>query len=144
MVKKMNKKGFTLVELLAVIIILSIIVIIAIPSIMGISKSIKENMYNKKIAIIEEAAILYGQDNRRDINLSEQKYNTSYNCINIKVNKLLPVYLDSDDTYSACKNNSKCVVNPKDKNSYLDNENIIIYMRRDRVSAVMKAEDNCS
>ena len=40
----MNKKGFTLVELLAVIVVLGLIIAIAVPSINAISIKIKENM----------------------------------------------------------------------------------------------------
>ena len=38
----MNKKGFTLVELLAVITILAILILIALPNIMGLFNDAKE------------------------------------------------------------------------------------------------------
>ncbi len=57
-----NKKGFTLVELLAVIVILSIIVTIAVPGVMSVSDKLKVNMYCKKIGQIENQAKLYGED----------------------------------------------------------------------------------
>ena len=47
-----NKKGFTLTELLAVIVILAIIIAIAVPSYMKIKKNIDENNYNNKINLI--------------------------------------------------------------------------------------------
>lgn len=43
--KKMNKKGFTLVELLAVVVILSLMMGIAIPNVMGIIKKQKQRTY---------------------------------------------------------------------------------------------------
>lgn len=41
--KKMNTKGFTLVELLAVIVILAIILLIAVPNVMGIIENAKKD-----------------------------------------------------------------------------------------------------
>ena len=43
----MNKKGFTLVELLAVIVILSIILVIAVPSVNRYIKQPNENAQNQ-------------------------------------------------------------------------------------------------
>lgn len=43
--KKLNKKGFTLVELLAVIVILGVIMLIAIPSVGTIIKNSRENSF---------------------------------------------------------------------------------------------------
>ena len=60
----MNKKGFTLVELLAIIVILGVIVVIALPQIGGSSNSNKEREYEKIIKIIESAAKVYYSDNK--------------------------------------------------------------------------------
>lgn len=57
-----TKNGFTLVELLAVIVLLSIVITIAVPGVMGISNKIKINMYCEKIEFIEQAAKTYGDD----------------------------------------------------------------------------------
>lgn len=59
----MNKKGFTLTELLAVIVILGVLLTIAVPSVLYINDLLKDNMYDKKLKFIEQAAQLYGQDN---------------------------------------------------------------------------------
>ena len=56
----MNKKGFTLTELLVVIALISIIVLIAVPSVVSISKRINKRVYNAKIQEIVTAAELYG------------------------------------------------------------------------------------
>ena len=45
----MNKKGFTLVELLAVIAILAILVIIALPNVMGMFNSAKKSSFETEI-----------------------------------------------------------------------------------------------
>ncbi len=53
------KKGFTLVELLAVVIILSIILAIAVPNIQKTLKESKETAYQRSIDGIIEASKLY-------------------------------------------------------------------------------------
>jgi prepilin-type N-terminal cleavage/methylation domain-containing protein len=60
-----NKKGFTLVELLAVVTILSILMVIAVPSINAISVKIKEKMLNTKMELAEQSLLLWAQDNRK-------------------------------------------------------------------------------
>ena len=57
-----NNKGFTLVELMAVIVILAIIIGIAVPGSIAISHKIKVKMYNTKVNMIEQAAELYVQE----------------------------------------------------------------------------------
>lgn len=52
----MNKKGFTLVELLAVIAILAILVIIALPNVMGMFNTAKENSFTTEAKTILQQA----------------------------------------------------------------------------------------
>ncbi len=59
----MNKKGFTLVEMIAAIAILAIITLIAIPSITRIRKDVLENTYNSRIDLIRYAALNWANDN---------------------------------------------------------------------------------
>lgn len=83
-----NEKGFTLVELLAVIVILGVLTAIAVPSVLGISKKIKTDMYDSKIKTIEVAAELWADDHKSDC-LSQ--INT------LQVGQLIPDYLKADD-----------------------------------------------
>ena len=52
----MKKKGFTLVELLAVIAILAILVIIALPNVMGMFNTAKQNSFNTEVKEIYKTA----------------------------------------------------------------------------------------
>ena len=52
----MKKKGFTLVELLAVIAILAILVIIALPNVMGMFNTAKKNSFSTEVKQIMEVA----------------------------------------------------------------------------------------
>lgn len=55
----MNKKGFTLVELLAVIVILAVILTIAVPNMVKIINKSKEDTYNNQVTMIKNAADKY-------------------------------------------------------------------------------------
>ena len=53
----MNKKGFTLVELLAVIAILAILVIIALPNVLELFKSAKTNAFFDEVQAVYTQAV---------------------------------------------------------------------------------------
>ena len=138
----MDKKGFTLVELLGVIVIIGVILVIAIPSVIGISKLIQDNMREKKAEIIEQAAIHLGQDVKGSIMASDKKYDGKP-CRSILISDLVPNYLDSD-TGSSCinKGGTGCVVDPADNNNYMDEKEIIIYYKNKRIYAIVDLKDN--
>ena len=55
----MKNKGFTLVELLAVIVILAIVLIIAVPGVLSIINKTKDNAFDRQLDMIKEASRLY-------------------------------------------------------------------------------------
>ena len=59
----MNNKGFTLVELLTVIVIIGLLIAITIPATSKIIKASKEKAYTTKVEFIESEAALYGETN---------------------------------------------------------------------------------
>lgn len=56
------KKGFTIVELLVVIVILAILMIIATPAVLSVAQQNKAKMYCKKIKTVVKSAQLYGEE----------------------------------------------------------------------------------
>jgi len=75
----MKKNGFTLVEILAVIVIIALLMVLTIPNILKISRSTKERAYETKIDLIEQSAISFGMDNRNYIMQGVNPYLTSGN-----------------------------------------------------------------
>ena len=86
----MKKKGFTLVELLAVIVILSVILIIAIPQIMNTIKS-------TRLKSMESSAKLIATNAEKDY-LSQQAVNQNYNATSIPCTDVAKL----NDDYSSC------------------------------------------
>ena len=113
-----NEKGFTLVELLVVIAILAIVAVIAVPSAMGVNQLIKNNMLEKKKEIIEQAAVLLGQDVKGSIIASNLDYKGQYSCKEFIVSDLVP--------------------------NYLDKTKVIIYYKNKRIHAVVDLKDELS
>ena len=79
-----NKKGFTLVELLSVIVLIGLLVGIGIPGISRISSNMKKKSLNTKIDLIEQAGIFWGQDNKAMLQSSQ-------------------CFIDDDETIASCK-----------------------------------------
>lgn len=63
----MNKKAFTLIELLAVIVILGIIATITVPTIVGLINNAKEDTLEEQKNVIINAADRWGTDNVRKL-----------------------------------------------------------------------------
>ena len=75
----MKRKGFTLVELLAVIAILAILVIIALPNVMGMFNTAKENSFKTEVKeIYKTAQQQWIQDSM--YNTGEQEYSRCSDC----------------------------------------------------------------
>lgn len=128
----MNKKGFTLVELLAVIVILGIIIVVVAPSLLDTSKGARKKTYETKIANIETAAVLFGQDNYRKIingandgtdgYALESTEDVIFRTMTISVKDLVPNYLSKDTG----EDSEYFVQDPRDNSDFLDDYTITI------------------
>lgn len=68
----MNNRGFTLIELILVIALLSLIAIISTPNIIKVIKKNKVDNYNGTIDSIEKAADLYVSNNRYELKFKNE------------------------------------------------------------------------
>ena len=66
------KKGFTLIEILAVLIIIGVLLGLAIPSTIFIRRRANENLYCTRIAIIEANALRWGRNNEEVLKIDEE------------------------------------------------------------------------
>ena len=110
----MDKKGFTLTEVIVVIVLISIIIAIAVPSIIAIRNRINQRLLEGKKDIILVAAELYGQDNPQLFNPNE---------FVVTVGELVEsnyIEKDSEQNSSNCPDSYGCVINPVDKKSLND------------------------
>ena len=106
-----NKQGFTLVELLAVIVILALLATMITPAFLTIQKKIKGKMFDAKDKMIREAAVLYAEKNH-------VSNNTKISVLDLCTNKFLDV--DKD-----CAEKCSCQLNPV-KNASMDGCEITI------------------
>ena len=60
----MKRNGFTLVEILAVIVIIGLLMVLTIPNVLKVSKNTKEQAYKTKVQLLEAAAKQFGLNNR--------------------------------------------------------------------------------
>lgn len=105
--EKLNKKGFTLVELIATIVVLALVVSISAYAITNIINSAKEKNYKLLIKNIKDASETYYQE-------CKYKYsnNSGITCNdNVTLQELVNYgYLKGNGT----KDNKMVIVNPKD------------------------------
>lgn len=80
---KLNDKGFTLVELLAALVILTAIMGIAIPSISSSLERTKEKQNAARVKVLESAAELYVTDHKNAIFNHLGTMNTCYISLNL-------------------------------------------------------------
>ena len=121
-----KNKGFTLIELLAVIVILALLITIAVPSVIALTKRIKQNMYCTKVQNIETAAKIYGNDN---LDLFEQMPNGEES-LTITVSTLIDNNVfkkesEKKEDRDKCSANGTCVLDPRN-NSGMDRAHIIL------------------
>ena len=112
----MKKNGFTLVELLAVIVILAIVTSMASVGVSSLRKGINKSMWNSTVELIENGAKNYCSDKKTQIkNIDVSKNKCMINgkeyvpCLTIKVEDLLERKYVNTKNY-AIRNNEKIKV----------------------------------
>lgn len=126
----MNKRGFTLVELILVVVIIGIISAITIPSIMnGLSES-KATGGESVEKLLENNLELYNTDNKEDLWCLEdskcESNEQNKNCITVPLNDLYNMNPDIDFGDCVLKNDNSLVIKRDiNTNSYTYHANIV-------------------
>ena len=79
----MNKKGFTLIEMIVTMLIIGIVIVIAIPSVRNLTYNSDTKKYRQMEKVILEASKLYSASYKGEL------VNTSYECFNIPYSTLV-------------------------------------------------------
>lgn len=149
----MNKKGFTLTELLAVIVIMSIVATIGLVSVTGVKRQINQKLFTDKLSEIIASAEKWGEDNKDEVpkeltagDLIVKNYFESEEEIDpLSYNN----YACSQDSKSPLgyKNGSKCknIVTNNVDNIVINNLKVKIFLKNNRVYAcIIKNDENKS
>lgn len=128
----MNKKGFTLVELLITIVIVGIVASLASYGAISVSNATKKNLLTAKIELIESGATSYGEDYPyRLTDTCNIDHQPVQNCLNITVFDLIEEgYISSTET---C-NNIPCLKNNVTGENMATNE-VAVYKENNRIYA---------
>lgn len=97
-----KKKGFTIIEILVVIVILALLMVIAVPSIMRMSGRMKDRGLTSKLEAIKDAAVNYTQGHSNQIKSQILKENPGQTACTRSVAR---TFDSATNTYYA--NNSK-------------------------------------
>ena len=143
-----NKKGFTLVELLAVIVLISLIMVIVVPQVQKVAKQSKVKLCKSKITLAEETLNLWGQDNYRCFS-REDGCNMLDNCDTIDDKIICSVKYDDLAknnlvNYDQKINDVNTVINPIDNSSLNNLEFRVAYNSKTKAvnSTVSQAIDD--
>lgn len=140
---KNNNKGFTIIELLAVIVLIVVVSSIATTGVLAIRNLINESLLSTKIDVLESSAVLWGQDNMVLLVKSSTPTTGNYETYSdssygyaavMTVNDLSDYISMGDNCYEddgstvACVQNNLTGLNMKDDKLY-------IYIKNNRVYA---------
>ena len=135
-----NKKGYTLIEILSTIVLIALLLGLGIPGVMKISENMKKRRYNTKVDLIEQAGILWGQDNKTRLQSDACIINDEeYKCKKISIDNLIGNdYLEADGKNEGT--GQYIYTNPKD-NTDIVNTCVYIYKKNNRVYAFYPEND---
>ena len=126
-------KGFTLVELMAVLVLIVIIASIGYAGITAVQRNINQNLWEATVEEIETGAVKYGQDNFLNTNETcNIDGSETRNCIEVTVEFLINSnYIDTDEV-----DDSEKEIITNNVTGEIVNDNIVcIYLENNRVYA---------
>ena len=128
-------KGFTLVELMAVLVLIVIIASIGYAGITAVRRNINQNLWEATVEEIETGAVKYGQDNLNALNTNETcniDGSETRNCIEVTVEFLINSnYIDTDEV----DDNEKEIITNNVTGEIVNDNIVYIYLENNRVYA---------
>ena len=119
-----NKDGFTLIELIAVLVILSLVLIMAVPSVNRLLYKNKVKSYNTKLNVILKQAKQYARDDESFIYGSTSMYDR-YVCNTITVGELRQAgYLEE-----LAEDGEKTTIKDPRTNKSMEDKVIMVYLK---------------
>ena len=126
----MNKSGFTLVEILSVIVLISLLLGLGIPGIIKLKVNMNKRSYATKKSEIEQAAVIWGNDNVYRLRTADCEVDSiKYNCYKMKVKELI-----NEDYLPSEKQNDISYTNPVNGEEII-NKCVYVYRKNNRVYA---------
>ena len=114
----MNRKGFTLIEVILAIAIMSILALILVPNIFVLIDENKERTYNNLIKNIESSAKIY---------VSENKYGMGFDCSNYDESTIEVSIKEMINKGALTLDSTGKIINPKtDKEMNLEESKVLI------------------
>ena len=121
-------KGFTLIEVLASVIIIGLILVITIPSYMYVYNTVKDTNYRNKVNVIKQRAVDYGETVKDEIQALSRKNK----CQDVLISDLIKKgYIKSDYT------NKDALTNPKSNQEFEENLSLCYCKSDNTVKAFM-------
>ncbi len=146
----MNKKGFTLVELMAIIVLISIIALIGVTSVVGIRKMMDEKLFEEKLTSALSSAEKWGEDNKNELDKSitigdlvVNGYYESEEGVNLSIYNGY-VCGESKGDIKGYKDDELCkdVVTNNVDNIIINEMKIYVYIKNNRVYACIERNDD--
>lgn len=126
------KRGFTLVELLAVIVLIAIIALIGAGGITKVRQNVRNDMCKSTVDMIEIAGKHYGEDFKNLLTSNCRINGNNYKCLTVTVQELI------DNGYINVKETPKKDANGNDVTQVINGETVVVYEK------VIKNESNDS
>lgn len=134
----MKNKGFTLVELMVVLVIIVIVSTIGFGGVALVQNNVKQNLWQGKVDMIEKNAVLYGEDNKNRLTGTCTVDGVTQNaCLTVTVQFLLDSnYIKTDEEDA---NGNDVIINETldetEAKYYANSSNVYIYMENNKVYA---------
>lgn len=143
----MNKKGFTLVELLAVIVIIAVVSLIGTVSLVAVRKNMNKKMFETKLSEVTSAGAKWGEDNKSEVDSNGTLINIGYliDSKYFKTDESVSISKVECEKYSGASfDGNKCnnVVTNNINGDVVNNLQLVVYSKNNRVYAVIANNDN--